>query len=215
MIDIRSLNFITIILVALNLFGFYINYQANGQSLLDGQVPPDHLLNVGGMNGQSSPIAFVTMMFQHASIMHILMNMMSLIAIGSAVYYIYNPLGYIIGYMVSGIGSAIAIYIFNPDIVTVGASGAICGMLGMILVGAIFSEKRDAIDLSGVLASIVFMLISTFMTPNVSIPGHVGGLATGMGIGIVLLFIGWIFKTMGRGVGFLFGRRRSNYYDER
>jgi len=209
MIDIRNLNIVTIFLLIINGLFFYINYKTNGQGLITGQMPPQDLLKVGGMNGYSSPISWVTMMFQHGSVMHLAMNMMSLISIGVVVYYIYNPLGYIIGYFISGIGSAITIAIFNPDIVTVGASGAICGLLGMTLVGAIFSENRDIISLGAVMTSIVTMLISTFTIPNISIPGHIGGLITGCIIGIILLFAGFIFKSMGRGLSRLFSR---NHY---
>lgn len=204
MIDIRNLNFITILLLILNGIGFYINYHVNGTALMLGQVPPDNLLKVGGMNGESSPITWVTMMFQHGSMMHILMNMLSLISVGVVIYHVYNPLGYLIGYFVSGIGSAIAIAIYNPDITTVGASGAICGLLGMALVGGLFSEHRDEISLSAVATSIVSLLIMTFTVPNISIPGHVGGLITGCMIGIVLLFSGFIFKSIGRGLSRLF-----------
>lgn len=204
MIDIRSLNFVTIILLILNGIGFYINYKVNGTALISGQVPPEDLLKVGGMNGDSSPISWITMMFQHGSATHIIMNMISLISVGVVIYHVYNPFGYIIGYFVSGIGSAIAIAIFNPDITTVGASGAICGMLGMALVGGLFSERRDEISLNAVVTSIVSLLIATFTIPNVSIPGHVGGLITGCVIGVILLFSGFIFKSIGRGLSRLF-----------
>lgn len=206
MIDIRQLNIITLILLVLNGIGFYINYRINGQGVLMGNIPPEALLNAGGMNGQSSPVSWVTMMFQHGNIMHIVMNMTSLISIGTVVYVMYNPLGYIIGYFASGIGSAMAVAIFNPDIVTVGASGAICGLLGMTLVGGLFSEHRDMISLGAVITSIVTMLISTFTIPNISIPGHLGGLITGCVIGLILLFAGFIFKSIGRGLSRLFSR---------
>lgn len=207
MIDIRSLNFITIILIILNGIGFYINYQANGDALLTGTVSSEALLEVGGMNGDSSPISWITMMFQHGSLMHIIGNMLALMSIGVIIYNIYNPLGYIIGYFVSGIGSAIAIAIFNPNVITVGASGAICGLFGMALVGGLFSERRDEISLSAIITSIVALMITTFTVPNVSIPGHISGLIIGCIIGIILLFAGFIFKLIGRGISRLFSRQ--------
>jgi len=77
-------------------------------------------------------------------------------------------------------------------------------MLGMALVGGLFSERRDEISLNAVVTSIVSLLIATFTIPNVSIPGHVGGLITGCVIGVILLFSGFIFKSIGRGLSRLF-----------
>jgi membrane associated rhomboid family serine protease len=83
----------------------------------------------------------------------------------------------VILYLVAGLaGSAGAIYL-SPNSATAGASGAIFGVLGGLLV----LERRGNIATGGqVLGLIVLNLIFTFAVPGVSVGGHVGGLIAGI-----------------------------------
>lgn len=188
-------DFVTLILVIVNVVYFAYNYMQNGMNLIRGSVTSDQLLKVGAMNGHTAPVSWVTSMFQHASGTHILMNMLSLVALAPMVVILFDRFSYLIGYMVSGLVGSIANMMFMPDTVTVGASGAICGMMGMVVAGALFSAKRQYVDLKDAVMSVGFMVVSTLANPHISITAHFGGLIGGFIIGIILLMIKGLFNN--------------------
>jgi membrane associated rhomboid family serine protease len=82
-------------------------------------------------------------------------------------------------YIVSGLAGSAGALLFSPNAVTVGASGAIFGILGAALV----LEAQGSLVLGGqAFGLIAFNLVLTFVlgsTANISIGGHLGGLAGG------------------------------------
>src|SRR5205814_724446 len=76
----------------------------------------------------------VTAMFLHGSILHIGFNMFVLYAIGSAVEVYLGSLRYLALYLVSGLAGSAGALIATPNGVTVGASGAIFGIFGALLI---------------------------------------------------------------------------------
>ncbi len=84
---------------------------------------------------------------------------------------------YLMLYLVAGLaGSAGALYL-SPNDITVGASGAIFGVLGALLV----LERRGMISSGGqILMLIVLNLVFTVAVPGISIGGHIGGLIAGI-----------------------------------
>lgn len=76
----------------------------------------------------------ITSTFLHGGIMHILFNMSALNIIGKEVEYIYGSKKYILIYILSALSGSLFSYLFNPNSVSVGASGAIFGLLGAMLV---------------------------------------------------------------------------------
>ena len=87
-----------------------------------------------------------------------------------------GPLRYLLLYLVSGLAGSAGALIANPNAVTVGASGAIFGILG----AAIVLERQRTYVLGGsALTLLVLNLAFTFAVPGISIGGHLGGLAGG------------------------------------
>ncbi len=80
-------------------------------------------------------------------------------------------------YLASGIaGSAGALWL-SPNSVTVGASGAIFGVLGALFV----LERRRHIATGGQVAMLIVLnLVFTFAVSNISVGGHIGGLIGGV-----------------------------------
>jgi membrane associated rhomboid family serine protease len=79
-------------------------------------------------------------------------------------------------YLVSGLAGSAGALLFSPNAVTVGASGAIFGILGAALV----LERQGNYVLGGqALGLIVVNLVLSFVIPNISIGGHIGGLLGG------------------------------------
>ncbi|MGH3132043.1 MAG: rhomboid family intramembrane serine protease, partial [Gaiellaceae bacterium] len=114
--------------------------------------------------------------FLHGSIIHLGMNMLALWWFGAAVEAALGRGRFLLLYFVSGLSGSAGALLLSPDAVTVGASGAIFGILGAALV----LERQGIYVLGGsALGVIVLNLAFTFFVPNISIGGHLGGLAGG------------------------------------
>lgn len=126
----------------------------------------------------------VTAMFLHGSLIHLLLNMFALYWIGSAVEHALGAWRYLLLYFVSGIaGSAGALLLSEADKPTVGASGAIYGLLGALLILEYLSTGSFA---GQAMTIIVINLALTFAIPNISIGGHLGGLVGGIAVTYIL-----------------------------
>jgi membrane associated rhomboid family serine protease len=120
----------------------------------------------------------VTAMFLHGGLLHLAFNMLALWWFGSIVEQSIGTLRFVLLYFVSGLaGSAGALLMTDPLAITVGASGAIYGILGALLI----LEYLQTGSLAGqAMTLIVVNLAITFAIPNISIGGHIGGLAGGI-----------------------------------
>lgn len=126
---------------------------------------------------------FITAIFLHAGIIHILFNMLILWQIGSVIELSIGKLRYAGLYLACGLGGGVASVLFNdPLVLSVGASGAIFGLLGAYVVMA----KRLNINHSQVLTLIFINLAIGFIVPGIDWHAHVGGLLTGMAVASIL-----------------------------
>ncbi|WP_276318650.1 rhomboid family intramembrane serine protease [Marinitoga lauensis] len=82
---------------------------------------------------------FITSMFVHGGFLHIFFNMYALYYIGNIVERVYGPYKFITIYLASGIGGAALTQLFMPEAFSVGASGAIFGLIGLLF-GAGFRD---------------------------------------------------------------------------
>jgi membrane associated rhomboid family serine protease len=128
----------------------------------------------------------VTAMFLHASIIHIGFNMFALWVIGRPVEQYLGRARYLGLYFVSGLAGSAGGLVQAPHSPILGASGAIFGILGAMLI----IEWQITGRLAGnALTWIVINLVISFAIPNISWGGHVGGLIGG--IIITLAYAGW------------------------
>src|SRR5262245_40526167 len=122
----------------------------------------------------------ITCTFLHLGIMHIGCNMFSLYSVGSFVEQAWGRWRFLVLYLVSGwAGSCLAMGM-QPDRGVVGASGAVCGVLGAIGVWFLLYRRylRPEAASSGlwqVGTSIALIALMGWMIPNVSNWGHLGG----------------------------------------
>jgi len=118
----------------------------------------------------------LTSAFLHGGIIHLGMNMFALWLFGQALEAYLGRWRFLVLYLVAGLAGSAGALLFSPSAVTVGASGAIFGIMGAALV-----LERQGINVFGgsVLGVIVLNLAFTFVIPNISIGGHLGGLAGG------------------------------------
>jgi membrane associated rhomboid family serine protease len=138
----------------------------------------------------------VTSMFLHGSVIHLGLNMLFLWWIGAPVEQALGRARYALVYLVGGLsGSTGALLLTNPEAVTVGASGALFGILGAAFV---FERQRNYVLGGGALTIIVLNLAFTFAVPGISIGGHLGGLAGGALSALALSRLGRAHASYGK-----------------
>jgi len=119
----------------------------------------------------------ITAAFLHGSLAHIGFNMLALWWFGGPVEKYLGRARFILLYLVSGLAGSAGALIQSPTTPVVGASGAIFGILGAMLI----LEWRATGRLGGnAMTLIVINLALSFVIANVSIGGHIGGLIGGI-----------------------------------
>jgi membrane associated rhomboid family serine protease len=127
----------------------------------------------------------VTAGFLHAGFFHLLFNMFALYVLGTLLEPAVGRLRFGLIYFVSLLAGSFGALLLSPDSPTVGASGAIFGLMGAAVI-VMRNRGLSAME-SGLGFWIVLNLVITFTVPNISIGGHVGGLLGGA-IAALLLF---------------------------
>jgi membrane associated rhomboid family serine protease len=118
-----------------------------------------------------------TAMFLHYGPVHLGLNMLVLWVLGQGVEDYFGHLRYALVYLAAGLAGSAGALIWSPNALTVGASGAIWGIMGAALV----LERRRIYVFGGqAMGLLVLNLVITFLIPGVSIGGHLGGLAGGV-----------------------------------
>lgn len=123
--------------------------------------------------------------FLHAGFLHLLFNMLSLWVLGGLLEPAIGRFRFGLIYLVSLLAGSFGALLLEPDAATVGASGAIFGLMGAAF---IVMRNRGVNPLeSGLGVWIVLSLLITFTIPGISIGGHIGGLIGGS-VAALLLF---------------------------
>ena len=117
-------------------------------------------------------------MFLHGFVLHIVFNMVALWYIGRPVEEYLGSLRFALLYLVSGLAGSAGALVADPSGVTVGASGAIFGILGAMLI----IEWNATGRFGGAAASLIAInLVFNFASRHdISIGGHIGGLIGGI-----------------------------------
>ena len=114
--------------------------------------------------------------FLHYGPLHIAMNMLVLWFIGPALEQYFGHARYALVYAASGLAGSAGALIWSPNALTVGASGAIWGLMGAALV---LEARRIWVFGGQAMGLVVINLLFTVLVPGVSIGGHIGGLIGG------------------------------------
>lgn len=125
----------------------------------------------------------ITSAFLHASLLHIAFNMYFLWFVGSAVEQALGRGRFLLIYFVSALAGSAGALVFTPRTPTVGASGALFGLLGAAL---ILERQRNFVLGGSALALIIINLVLSFTLSNISVGGHIGGLIGGILCTLVL-----------------------------
>ncbi len=135
-----------------------------------------------------------TCMFLHFGAVHLGMNMLALWNLGRFVERLFGNAGFLLLYLISGLAGSLASVIWNPSVVSAGASGAIFGVAGGLL-GGVWKIRRSMpkvfLKSAWWLAVNVLVLLAIFTVINsvhsmIDNAAHVAGFVAGGVIGWIL-----------------------------
>jgi membrane associated rhomboid family serine protease len=119
----------------------------------------------------------ITGAFLHANILHLLLNMYALYVLGPIVERSLGGVRYVIVYAAALLAGSAGALILDPNALTVGASGAIYGLMGALVV--LFRNRGISLMQSGLALTLFINFVFTLSISNISIGGHVGGFVGG------------------------------------
>lgn len=132
----------------------------------------------------------VTCMFMHFDFGHLLNNMFGLALLGNEAERFYGRIRYFIIYMISGVSgslvSAIYYHITNGNVVSAGASGAIYGIMGSLVVKIIEDKKDNRYAVRKMLIVLLLLVMIGQRSENVDNIAHLAGFAAGILTGLFL-----------------------------
>lgn len=127
--------------------------------------------------------------FLHGGLLHLFMNMYGLLIIGTLLEPGLGARRFAIAYLLSGVAGSIGSALFYPATVSVGASGAIFGMFGMLLILLMRRDPRVANLprrlLRSLLVLVAINLVIGLLVPGIDNAAHVGGFVVGALLGLV------------------------------
>jgi rhomboid protease GluP len=183
---------IVVINIALYAISWYMT--ATSVSAQMGQAP-----SMGGISGEvllrlgaKSPYILVgqwwrlvTAVFLHAGLLHIGMNLWCLMDLGPEVESLFCASKFIVLYLVTGVAGFLLSLWWSPFGMSVGASGAIMGLIG-VLIGASFHLGHLGRDYRSMLWRWVLYIFIFSIFFRVDNAAHIGGLVTGLALGYLV-----------------------------
>jgi membrane associated rhomboid family serine protease len=168
-----------ITLIAVNFVAFLVTHDLSrfAQTSLKMVARNDYGLLGGLVDREGDIYRIVTYGFLHADFRHIALNMLMLFLLGRRLEARSGWARFTGIYFVSLLGGAAGAMVHHPGAFTVGASGAIYGVMGAAYVVERLSGGDPWND--GLGSIIIISVVLSFMGPNISIGGHLGGLAAG------------------------------------
>jgi membrane associated rhomboid family serine protease len=153
-----------------------------------GIVSGGALIGVGGLSGPKVAGGewwrVISSGFLHSGVLHVGLNMVALYVFGPALERALGRLRFAALYFTCLLAGSLGVLLLSPGSLTVGASGAIFGLLGAIVAG----QRAAGINpwSSGMVGLLIANLVFTVAVPGISIGGHLGGLAGGFVAGSLL-----------------------------
>jgi membrane associated rhomboid family serine protease len=133
----------------------------------------------------------VTSLFLHVGFIHLAFNIWALVSFGPIVERLFGSVSFALIYLIAGVAGSLGSVIWNPAVNSVGASGAIFGLLGALIAAQL---RNDGSIPSSVLrplrySSLIFTgcaLLGGLLSSEVDNAAHLGGVAAGFLVGLLL-----------------------------
>ncbi|PHU06855.1 hypothetical protein BC332_23344 [Capsicum chinense] len=154
-------------------------------------------LNVNKVVHEHQGWRLITCMWLHGGVFHLLANMLSLLVIGIRLEREFGFVRIGLLYIIAGLGGSLFSALFIKSNISVGASGALFGLLGSMLSELIINWTIYANKIA-VLATLVVIIVINLavgLLPHVDNFAHIGGFVSGFLLGFVFLIrpqFGWV-----------------------
>jgi len=179
----------TYALIGLNVLAFVAEILGGGDAASLGGG--GSLINDGGLNALAIEAGgewwrIVTSGFLHAGPLHLLLNMFALYILGSLLEPAVGTARFVGIYAVSLLSGSLGALLLDPNALTVGASGAVFGLMSATF---LMARRRGMEDLASQIGIyVVINIVFTFSVPSISVGGHLGGLAGGAVAALLVVF---------------------------
>jgi len=184
---------VTLTLIGINVAVWLIGLALGGSpNRLSGEMIENFALVGGGSVDGRTLIGvdegewyrLITGGFLHANLIHLGFNMYLLYVLGRQLERVLGTVDFLILYFGGLLAGSFGALLVTPNSFTVGASGAVFGLMG----GWIMVARSRGIDFmqSGVAGLVILNVLLTFGVSGISVGGHLGGLAGGLAVGWLL-----------------------------
>jgi membrane associated rhomboid family serine protease len=191
---------VTQVIIAINVLVFVAQvvtsastpFSSGGRLLFGDGTGDGGIILDGGLIGSfvpQEPWRLVTSGFLHApfplGLIHIGFNMLALVRLGQVLEPVLGRRRFVALYAIGLAGGSLGVCLISPTQLTIGASGAVFGLMG----GAVMVARDRNVDLwrTGLIQTIGINLLITFgLSSYISVGGHVGGLIGGLVGGAIL-----------------------------
>lgn len=178
---------VTILLVSVNII-FFITYIVIGEPFKESCQMSKPLV----LGGEIYRLLSAT--FMHANFQHLFSNMVLLYVFGEALEPLVGSVKFGIIYFLTGIlGNALSLgyeLLSGAEYTSVGASGAVYGILGLYIFLALIKFKGISVPMRRLIFVVVFCIYSSLVEENIDFAAHIGGLVTGFLLAVLLCSVG-------------------------
>ncbi len=133
----------------------------------------------------------LTVVLVHGGVLHLAFNMYALFIVGPIMEQLYGHARFLLVYVLCGIAGSAASFAFSDTIASVGASGAVFGLFGMLLVADRVHKPaltRNARNLTGQIGMLIMVNLAIgLVAGNIDNAAHVGGLVAGLLLGLIMV----------------------------
>jgi membrane associated rhomboid family serine protease len=171
----------TVILIALNVAAFLAEIASGHGGLGAGAAHSTVVVNFGLFGpfvDEGEWYRLVTGGFLHDGLIHIGFNMFALYFLGRLLEPAIGTVRFVGVYVASLLGGAFGALLLSPDVLTIGASGAVFGIFGTAFA---IARRRGIDDVARTIGFILALNLAISVTqPHISLGGHLGGLGAGL-----------------------------------
>lgn len=128
-----------------------------------------------------------TAVFLHGNLIHLLFNALVLFDVGPAVEEMYGAARFLVLYFLAGIAGSLASFFWHPYVIMVGASGALFGLIGVMIAYGYRHRTALAEQIKTMYVRwAIYGLVFGFVIPGIDNAAHIGGLLAGMVYGMLV-----------------------------
>ncbi|KNY04759.1 rhomboid family intramembrane serine protease [Microbacterium sp. GCS4] len=128
------------------------------------------------------PWRMLTAVFAHGGFIHLGLNMLALWMLGQSLEPMLGRVRFLSLYLISGLGGSVAVALLDPGTATVGASGAIFGLMAALLI----IGRHIGANVTGILVILGINFVFGFFVPGIAWQAHLGGAVVGAVAALIL-----------------------------